>query len=60
MTESACQLCKGDGWVCEQHPGLPFSHDDCPGPGDPCRCNPEQAMPPGSRIIWDSERGYLQ
>lgn len=21
------------GLVCEQHPHLPFEHDDCPGPG---------------------------
>lgn len=21
------------GWVCEQHPWLPFDHDDCAGPG---------------------------
>lgn len=24
---------EGGGWVCEQHPDLPFEHDDCPGPG---------------------------
>ena len=23
------------GWVCEEHPHLPFPHDDCPGPGMP-------------------------
>lgn len=21
------------GWVCEQHPDLPFPHGDCAGPG---------------------------
>jgi hypothetical protein len=21
------------GWHCETHPGLPWPHDDCPGPG---------------------------
>lgn len=60
MTNSACPLCKGEGWVCEQHPSLPFAHDDCAGPGDPCACNPGQAMSPGTRVIWDRERGYLQ
>lgn len=40
-------LCEGTGWVCEEHPHLPFEHDDCTsksgrcaGPGIPCRCNP--------------------
>jgi hypothetical protein len=23
------------GWMCEAHPGTPFPHDDCPGPGEP-------------------------
>ena len=26
----ACYCDKG--WVCEQHPGQPWPHDDCPGP----------------------------
>ena len=21
-------------WTCEQHPGKPWPHDDCPGPGE--------------------------
>ena len=25
-----------DGWVCEQHPGRGWPHDDCAGPGMPC------------------------
>ena len=24
-----------DGWMCEVHPGTPWPHDDCPGPGMP-------------------------
>jgi len=24
------------GWVYEQHPDLPWPHDDCAGPGMPC------------------------
>lgn len=36
-----CQICKGFGWICENHQGLPFDHDDeCGGAGDPCICNP--------------------
>ena len=22
-----------DGWMCERHQGVPWPHDDCPGPG---------------------------
>lgn len=53
-----CAKCRGAGWLCEIHPDQPFPHDDCPGPGDPCSCNPEQAMPPGTRIIIDRDGGY--
>lgn len=29
------------GWICEEHPDLPWPHDDCcPGPGMRCE-NPE-------------------
>lgn len=24
------------GWICEEHPELPWPHGDCPGPGMPC------------------------
>ncbi len=36
-----CDLCKGDGWVCEEHDAFP-AHDCplCNGAGIPCRCNP--------------------
>ena len=26
-----------EGWICEQHPDQPWPHDDCAGPGAPCR-----------------------
>lgn len=55
-----CAICRGEGWVCEEHPHLPVFHDGCPGPGDPCRCNPEGKMPPGFRTICDVERGRIQ
>ena len=36
-----CDRCEGEGWVCEEHLGMPFPHDDCAGPGDPCpTCRP--------------------
>jgi hypothetical protein len=27
------------GWVCDIHPGEPWPHGDCPGPGVPCRAD---------------------
>jgi hypothetical protein len=34
--ERQAKLIERDGWMCEQHPGLPFEHDpSCPGPGMP-------------------------
>lgn len=35
-----CPVCEGEGWRCEEHPDLPFPHDDCAGPGMPCLCRP--------------------
>lgn len=40
-TNMQCEICKGDGWVCENHPNQPQCHsDDCGGAGEPCICNP--------------------
>lgn len=33
--ERDAELLKRDGWMCEQHPGKEFPHDDCAGPGMP-------------------------
>jgi DNA-directed RNA polymerase subunit RPC12/RpoP len=30
-----CGKC-ADGWICEEHPDLPWPHDNCLGPGVPC------------------------
>ena len=30
-----CGKCD-EGWICEQHPDLPWPHDDCGGPGMRC------------------------
>lgn len=50
--------CQGERWVCEEHPSLPFPHDDCPGPGIPCSCNPKEEMPPGTTVLH--ERGPMR
>jgi len=39
-----CPLCQGELWLCEEHPDKPWPHDDCPGPGFACVCNPECAV----------------
>jgi hypothetical protein len=52
-------VCHGEGWICEEHPGKPVFHDQCPGPGIPCSCNPEEKMPPGTRILADIARGGM-
>lgn len=44
-----CKTCSGEGWVCEQHPELFAFHDDCAGPGMPCKCSPLH------RDNWDEE-----
>jgi hypothetical protein len=51
-----CTICKGELWVCSEHPELPFLHPvdgpelTCAGPGVACICNPQHevmwAMPP--------------
>ena len=30
-----CGKCD-NGWICEEHPDLPWPHDDCGGPDVPC------------------------
>jgi hypothetical protein len=54
----SCPRCGGIGWVCEQHPDRPMFHDNCPGPGEPCSCNPPigdepPKLPPGFKIDYD-------
>lgn len=48
---TAHKLCDGTGWICEQHPWLPFGHDDCGGPGIPCSCNPR------GEVVWKRIHG---
>jgi hypothetical protein len=37
--DTGCPICKGLLWLCEEHPTRGWPHDDCPGPGFPCKCN---------------------
>jgi len=44
--ESPCANCDGEGWVCEDHPEVPWANGKgcCGGAGMPCVCN--QTYPP--------------
>jgi hypothetical protein len=64
FTQAPCPHCHGIGWLCEEHeiawePGIgDAAKAGCPGPGVPCTCNPNERMPPGTRIlssIYDEE-----
>lgn len=45
-TKPNCEICLGQGWVCEDHPKLPWDGGDlpsdiccpCQAPGMPCQC----------------------
>ncbi|MCZ6468042.1 MAG: hypothetical protein O6499_00145 [Candidatus Dadabacteria bacterium] len=39
---SICANCDGTGWVCEDHPEVPWNDGKncCGGAGSPCSCNP--------------------
>lgn len=44
MTDKTCEICKGEGWVCEEHPGIPYEGPErcgCCGAGMHCVCNSE-------------------
>jgi len=40
--KSKCANCDGTGWVCEDHPEVPWLYGEncCGGAGSPCACNP--------------------
>lgn len=67
MTDN-CPICKGEGWVCENHRDQPWGDGDscCGGAGSPCEwCNPCDAqtpprMPPGHVEIWNVNKGTVQ
>ena len=41
-SDPLCANCDGEGWVCENHPEVPWLDGDecCGGAGCPCVCNP--------------------
>jgi hypothetical protein len=39
---SSCAFCEGTGWVCAEHPALPFEHDDCGGRGLTLHLQPQR------------------
>ena len=36
LRRADCPVCV-NGWACEGHPEKPWPHDECEGPGVPCR-----------------------
>lgn len=48
-----CCICRGERWVCEEHPGKPWEHDGCGGAGVPCICNPH------SEVEWREVYGEI-
>jgi hypothetical protein len=40
-----CPTCRGSGWLCDEHPTLPWDHDDCDGAGFACNCNAFAVVP---------------
>jgi len=50
-----CANCDGEGWVCEDHPEVPWGdgHQCCGGAGMPCKCN--DAEPPWHFEARDEE-----
>lgn len=42
MKDLICGICKGEGWVCENHENIAWNYGDgclCGGAGMPCKCN---------------------
>jgi hypothetical protein len=60
-----CAICKGEGWLCEQHPDRTWPHSSstesdgrCAGPGMPCSCNPNGNVHKDFTVIWTAKDGY--
>jgi len=45
-----CPDCLGSGWLCDEHPTLPWDHGDCDGAGIVCRCNAAAVAP--HRVVF--------
>lgn len=49
-----CDVCLGEGWVCENHPENKWNEGDpkcCGGAGMPCVCN--KVLPPWNFVAYD-------
>jgi hypothetical protein len=55
-----CEVCKGEGWVCECHPLTAWGNgrNCCGAAGMPCTCNRAGNPPPDMQIIWTAKDGY--
>lgn len=58
-----CEVCGGEFWVCENHPGQSWKDGDgcCGGAGMPCPvCNTQTPpkFPTGTKVIWTAKDGY--
>jgi hypothetical protein len=58
MIDKNCKLCKGAGWVCENHLDVPWvnGNECCGGAGAPCVCNPDGELPDGF-IVYSAVEG---
>ncbi|HVQ04885.1 MAG TPA: hypothetical protein VMT14_15295 [Burkholderiaceae bacterium] len=43
--KAVCPICRGSGWLCDEHPAQPWEHEDCDGVGVACGCNSLAAVP---------------
>ncbi len=50
-----CLVCSGSGWLCDEHPTLPWEHDDCDGAGVACSCN-AHAFVPHTEVFVEFDR----
>jgi hypothetical protein len=48
-----CAKCRGSGWLCDEHPLLPWEHDHCDGAGIACACNALAVAPPHADVFVD-------
>ena len=53
MRCSHCTQSREPGWLCAEHPGRPWGHDDCRAEATRCVCNPTGAM--FGTVIADDE-----
>jgi hypothetical protein len=40
-----CGVCRGSGWLCDEHPTQPWEHGDSDGVGVACACNASAETP---------------